>query len=132
MRPSPSRKQWHTVDVPGRLHGASYPAAPATMYSTTLEPTLAVEPCEDHLCTWVGSVGWLHGPHVSVCFSSHKKSLKLHRRSLEMKFCFSMTHPYTSSSGAAGHCRTLPGISQPIPLKPPPPRGRPSKLLTPM
>lgn len=37
-------------------------------------------------------VGWLH---FSCC---DEKSLKLHRRSLEMKLCFSMTHTYTSSS----------------------------------
>lgn len=50
-------------------------------------------PAEDQLLcirVWAG---------CCTCFPCDEKSLKLHRRSLEMKFYFSMTHTYTPRPG---------------------------------
>lgn len=51
--------------------------------------------------------------------SCDEKSLKLHRRSLEMKFCFSMTHTYTSICRASVN----PAPSSSFPLPPSFPHG---------
>lgn len=77
--------------------------AQATVRPRPLDSTLTVEPCEDHFC----ARAWA----ACTCFPVTKKSLKLHRRSLEMKFCFSMTHTYIQ----LWVCRSLPAISQPKP-----------------
>lgn len=63
--------------------------AQATVRPRQMDSTLTVEPCEHHfLCIRVA------GGLACTSFPCDEKSLKLHRRSLEMKLCFSMTHTY--------------------------------------